>query len=1684
MERVRLGAERLSDAGHLVRRSDDERDDARPRAAVDAAKLAADELDDPRAAARVAPAPGKLTHGAIDRHAMAASQAIAYSAHLLGARIDRRAERERVDDGELASAFAFIAESRAGEPLPDALRARLGAELGVDLARVRVHTDERAHAAAAQLGARAFTIGDDIFFAAGAFDPSSVAGIELIAHEVAHVAQQRGATRSTERVVSQPGDAHEREAERFAAQFARVDEAPDPARWINDLRRSGGRVTLPMRAELEAELGTSLDFVEAYVGDAARAACQLLSASALAVRNVVAFADPSPQRDVLLHELAHVIQAGGRTVRAPMMFGTATLAVSQPTDDAEVDARAVAQGAQVSATASPDVIHRSGPNDPTTTPSTPWTLDDAKKAFTTTFLPTVKKRGATDRYQFAAAGGASGKDFLLLFDKTSLGMFQTSEYQSAIHHTTPEQKAKSREDLQKLHTGSWSELGLVQPSHDAAKSWAWVDPTEHPTQQVEYLLLKERTAPDPKAMWTTYCDVVKKLHGKGSIAGFTEVTLGTKKYPVDDRLRTAYTDAEYKALEDQLSKAIIAEPKYKCHPKTYWETFYKEVCEAAPLLPQGVQGNVFKEIVKAELGGFAESELLFDSNELTSESKRRYADGYNIAGKTLLETKSGTYPKDKFLAQANDYAKIVRANNPIPGYLPPDAKGKTFTKVIYVFPTVALAKDHAGMLNAAFAGIEDRLEIRPPVDGIGDATVVANPTFLIPLKQKNTTTHTIAQPFLHPGIRAERAVLRTDAPGSTKVVSGTVDLTVDAAGGITGDKQTKPITGADGQGRLENKLPKLKVPGLDKILPRLSTEAKLTDDGVEATITVSQGPSGVPGLTLEAGTLTARYGSAGLAVEGTIGVAHTSGKVSGRVSVGYAANQWRFEGTATVSAGIVPGLSAFTAKVKYDAGKWSFGVDQVSYERKVGAVNLKGTAYGVEYDVSKGDFGAMLIVDADFGMFGTARAQGTIEHNKLKELSLSYDSPELKYPAKAANPTLKGTVGGTITYANEQFSGALRGTAQLNVPALKKIAGDAGLGLAVDAHVNADGTYSGTIATTTPLKFGKYFEVPSLSCTINPDGSVAGEFAIKIKNIKHLESAQIGCKIDKDGFKVTSADVHASFGQPTDKMWGTLDVGYTEAAGLSLGGTLNVKIKEGMVAKGTVTYNAEKNAIDVALTVDEITLLDFKKTQNLFKFAKQIPLVSFYNIVGIYLDLGLDLDFEFDMKLGLKPTITLDGLSFETWEYQKVSAQIELLGQLRAALIATPKVGLGLFAISPSLLRGGGGLKVPITGEALLKPTGKLGVSYTPSGGVEGEATIGMQLTFGIKGAVKPYAEAAVLDGAWNPNWTGDALSNFEILPPKELFSFTLDLAGDMKKKEPQLPTSPQAPTPPTASRQIAQQAPQATERGDSGPGREATPPATMPAGGGAADDSMFKMASLTGALKGLPGYATITGFMEKAAKVWDKIKGFFGRVAKAFKSFFEALGDAVGEILDGFAKEGLGYLPKLIKKIVGPTVWDVIEPIVNAAAGTGEQILQLFETDPPASVEQFFPWALKLMQKAFGIAFDSLPALINALREMMTRLVGLAPKIVTHMVNQGMIGVRRHQYYYWLFGDNYFLAADEYKINVLGTNIYFRESGVLLNPNDLAAAGLFTVLEQLGVPATNNARDDKTGDTYRDRWV
>jgi hypothetical protein len=77
-----------------------------------------------------------------------------------------------------------------GRPLPAGEQSFFGRRMGVDFSQVRVHSDQEAAGMAADLGARAFTVGQDVFFGAGRYQPSTGPGRHLLAHELAHTVQQ------------------------------------------------------------------------------------------------------------------------------------------------------------------------------------------------------------------------------------------------------------------------------------------------------------------------------------------------------------------------------------------------------------------------------------------------------------------------------------------------------------------------------------------------------------------------------------------------------------------------------------------------------------------------------------------------------------------------------------------------------------------------------------------------------------------------------------------------------------------------------------------------------------------------------------------------------------------------------------------------------------------------------------------------------------------------------------------------------------------------------------------------------------------------------------------------------------------------------------------------------------------------------------------------------------------------------------------------------------------------------------------------------------------------------------------------------------------------------------------------------------------------------------------------------
>ncbi|MGD1875877.1 MAG: DUF4157 domain-containing protein [Kiloniellaceae bacterium] len=132
--------------------------------------------------------------------------------------------------GVPAGVESSIASMRAGggRPLHPAARSAIEPGLGHDLSGVRVHDGVAAANAAKAVKARAFTLGNDIFFGAGRYRPESTSGRRLIAHEAVHTLQQSGGSVRAQRLQrdgeGQVGDLEDDPGRTFQARPARVGQ--------------------------------------------------------------------------------------------------------------------------------------------------------------------------------------------------------------------------------------------------------------------------------------------------------------------------------------------------------------------------------------------------------------------------------------------------------------------------------------------------------------------------------------------------------------------------------------------------------------------------------------------------------------------------------------------------------------------------------------------------------------------------------------------------------------------------------------------------------------------------------------------------------------------------------------------------------------------------------------------------------------------------------------------------------------------------------------------------------------------------------------------------------------------------------------------------------------------------------------------------------------------------------------------------------------------------------------------------------------------------------------------------------------------------------------------------------------------------------------------------------------------
>jgi hypothetical protein len=127
-----------------------------------------------------------------------------------------------------------VVGSGGGSPLDAGTRASMESAFGASFDDVRVHTGGQASRSAESVGANAYTVGSDVVFKDGQYDPGSADGRKTLAHELAHVVQQSsGPVDGTDAPggikVSDPSDRYERAADQTAGQvMASVQRQGDP----------------------------------------------------------------------------------------------------------------------------------------------------------------------------------------------------------------------------------------------------------------------------------------------------------------------------------------------------------------------------------------------------------------------------------------------------------------------------------------------------------------------------------------------------------------------------------------------------------------------------------------------------------------------------------------------------------------------------------------------------------------------------------------------------------------------------------------------------------------------------------------------------------------------------------------------------------------------------------------------------------------------------------------------------------------------------------------------------------------------------------------------------------------------------------------------------------------------------------------------------------------------------------------------------------------------------------------------------------------------------------------------------------------------------------------------------------------------------------------------------------------
>ena len=116
-------------------------------------------------------------------------------------RIHRSTDLRKRANGTLSTSDQFenrLKMTGSGTPIPDVTRKPLESAFQADFKNVRIHTNTESNTLSQDIGARAFTHRNNIFFNRGEYQPDTPEGQHLLAHELTHTIQQGSSQRTND----------------------------------------------------------------------------------------------------------------------------------------------------------------------------------------------------------------------------------------------------------------------------------------------------------------------------------------------------------------------------------------------------------------------------------------------------------------------------------------------------------------------------------------------------------------------------------------------------------------------------------------------------------------------------------------------------------------------------------------------------------------------------------------------------------------------------------------------------------------------------------------------------------------------------------------------------------------------------------------------------------------------------------------------------------------------------------------------------------------------------------------------------------------------------------------------------------------------------------------------------------------------------------------------------------------------------------------------------------------------------------------------------------------------------------------------------------------------------------------------------------------------------------------------